>query len=319
MSVLSILCYDVLPLLFFIAAGFWLDTKFRIDLATFNKLVIYVVLPSFIFFSMVQYRPGAEAWQLVLAEIGLLVTMSAISFFVARLLRLGNGESSIFRAACTYSNAGNIGSALTVFIYSHAPYATDGDAPYLSEAMGDVILLMILLNIAVNIVAAARIRSAHVSGKALFSYIYKMPALYAAIAGLCFQSTGYDLSDTPLWPVLEHFSGAFIVLVTLIVGINLHRAKIRRPTGTVLVSTAMKLLVAPTVAYAILTCAGFSPVASQIFFIVSSIPASFTIVMYAAEYGNHPDFAAQITLTNTIASLLSMTGAIYLARILFPV
>lgn len=319
MSVLSILCYDVLPLLFFIAAGFWLDTKFRIDLATFNKLVIYVVLPSFIFFSMVQYRPGKEAWQLVLAEIFLLITMSAISFFVARLLHLGKGESSIFRAACTYSNAGNIGSALTVFIYSHAPYATENETPFLTEAMGDVILLMILLNIAVNIVAAARIRSAHVSGKALFSYIYKMPALYAALAGLCFQSTGYDLSDTPLWPVLEHFSGAFIVLVTLIVGINLHRAKIRRPTATVLVSTAMKLLVAPAVACAILTCGDFSPVASQIFFIVSSIPASFTIVMYAAEYGNHPDFAAQITLTNTIASLLTMTGAIYLARILFPV
>ncbi len=319
MSVLSILCYDVLPLLFFIGVGFWLDSKFHLDLPTFNKLVIYVVLPSFIFFSMVRYRPGSESWQLVVAEIFLLVSMSAISFFVARFLGLGRGESSIFRAACTYSNAGNIGSALTVFIYSHPPYAIGDEAPYLTEAMGDVILLMILLNIAVNIIAAARIRSAHISGTALFSYIYKMPALYAAIAGLLVQYAEGDISGTPLWPVLEHFSGAFIILVTLIVGINLHRAKIRRPTGTVLISTALKLLVAPAVSCGILACGDFSPVASQIFFIVSSIPASFTIVMYAAEYGNHPDFAAQITITNTIASLLTMTGAIYLARILFPV
>ncbi len=320
MDIIQILCYDVLPLLFFIGAGFLLDAKFPLDIKTYNKLVIYIVLPCFIFFSMVQYKPSEEAYLLVSAEILLLVTMSALSALVCRLLGIRGGKSAVFRAAATYSNAGNIGSALVVFIYSHAPYATGDEAPLLSEARGDIILLMILMNIAVNIVAAARIRSAHISGVGFLRYLYKMPALYAALAGLAAQTTGITFSDTPIWPILEHFSGAFIVLVTVIVGANLRRATVRRPSRNVLASTFLKLLVAPAVSWLIITGYGnFSPVASQIFFIVSSIPASFTIVMYAAEYENHPDFAAQITITNTIASLLTMTGAIYLARILFPV
>ena len=320
MDILQILCYDVLPLLFFIGAGFLLDSKFPLDIKTYNKLVIYIVLPCFIFFSMVQYKPEGDAYLLVVAEIFLLVTMSALSALVCRILGIRGAKSAVFRATATYSNAGNIGSALIIFIYSHAPYAIDGNTPYLSEARGDIILLMILMNIAVNIVAAARIRSAHISGLALFSYLYKMPALYAALLGFAAQATGITFSETPLWPILEHFSGAFIVLVTVIVGANLRRAKIRRPTINVLASTFLKLIVAPALSYLIIiTYGGFTPVASQIFFIVSSIPASFTIVMYAAEYENHPDFAAAITLTNTVLSLVTMTGAIYLARILFPV
>lgn len=57
---------------------------------------------------------------------------------------------------------------------------------------------------------------------------------------------------------------------------------------------------------------------AQVFLITASIPPSFTIVMYAAEYRNHSYFAAQSVLLSTFLSLITMTAVIYAARILYP-
>ena len=56
MIFLQILWNDILPLIVFLAAGWFMDSKFKLDLNTYAKLVTRVVLPAFIFYSM--YFPG---------------------------------------------------------------------------------------------------------------------------------------------------------------------------------------------------------------------------------------------------------------------
>ena len=50
MILFSILWNDILPLFVFIGAGWFLDSKFKIDISTYSKLTILVVLPCFIFY-----------------------------------------------------------------------------------------------------------------------------------------------------------------------------------------------------------------------------------------------------------------------------
>ena len=59
MIFLQILWNDILPLIVFLAAGWFMDSKFKLDLNTYAKLVTRVVLPAFIFYSMYLYRPDA--------------------------------------------------------------------------------------------------------------------------------------------------------------------------------------------------------------------------------------------------------------------
>lgn len=49
MIFLQILWNDILPLIVFLAAGWFMDSKFKLDLNTYAKLVTRVVLPAFIF------------------------------------------------------------------------------------------------------------------------------------------------------------------------------------------------------------------------------------------------------------------------------
>lgn len=320
MEIFQILCNDILPLLFFIGAGYWLDGSFKLDLNTYNKLVIWVVLPCFMFYSMAQYEPDADTLFIIPAEILLLVVMACLSRVTSRFFHLENRQRAVFQAASTYSNAGNIGIALILFIYSHAPYADGGNAPFLPEARGTVVLLMILMNIAVNLFGACQIGAHAVSPMSVLRFLIKMPALYAVIAGLLVQYFSISLTHTFLWPVLHHFSGAFIVLVTMIVGAHLHRARMRRPTPAVLFTSFQKLIVSPLLAWAIITLfGGFTATEAQVFLIASAIPPSFTIVMYAAEYKNNSDLAAQSVLVSTFLGIITMTAVIYLARILYPV
>ena len=320
MEIFQILCNDILPLLFFIGAGYWLDSSFKLDLNTYNKLVIWVVLPCFMFYSMAQYEPDRDSLFIIPAEILLLVVMACISWVTARFFHLESRARTVFQVASTYSNAGNIGIALILFIYSHAPYAADGETPFLAEARGTVVLLMILMNIAVNLFGACQIGAHSVSPMSVIRFLIRMPALYAVILGLLVQYFSISLTHTFIWPVLHHFSGAFIVLVTMIVGAHLHRSHMHRPTPAMLFSSFQKLILSPLLAFGIITLFGrFSATEAQVFLIASAIPPSFTIVMYAAEYKNQSDLAAQSVLVSTFLGIITMTAVIYLARILYPV
>ncbi len=320
MEIFQILCYDILPLLFFIGAGYWLDGAFKLDLNTYNKLVIWVVLPCFMFFSMVQYQPSEDTIFIIPAFILLLVLMAAISWATSHFFGMDTGKRSVFQAVSTYSNAGNIGIALILFIYTHAPYVSGEEMPYLDDARGTIVLLMILMNIAVNLFGACQISHHAVTPLSFLRFVVKIPALYAVIGGFLVQYFQISFEHTFLWPVLHHFSGAFIVLVTIIVGAHLHRAKVRRPNASVLFSSFQKLIVTPCLSLLIITLFGsFTPTEAQVFFIASAIPPSFTIVMYAAEYENHSDFAAQSVLVSTFLSIITLTAVIYLARTIFPV
>ena len=155
MIFLQILWNDILPLIVFLAAGWFMDSKFKLDLNTYAKLVTRVVLPAFIFYSMYLYRPDAATAILLPAGIALLLADSAAAYLIAKALGFTGDEKNTFRALSTLSNAGQIGIALILMIFSHPPYASDGAVPYLDEARGAIVLLLILMNIAINTVGAS--------------------------------------------------------------------------------------------------------------------------------------------------------------------
>ena len=88
-----------------------MDSKFKLDLNTYAKLVTRVVLPAFIFYSMYLYRPDAATALLLPAGIALLLTDSAAAYLLATALGFTGDEKNTFRALSTLSNAGQIGIA----------------------------------------------------------------------------------------------------------------------------------------------------------------------------------------------------------------
>lgn len=322
MILLSILWNDILPLFVFIGAGWFLDSKFKIHISTYSRLTVMVVLPCFIFFSLYQYSGGSGELMAALAAILLLVLQYLLSAGAGKLLHLGNREGA-FRAVSSFSNSGHIGAALVMLIYTHPPFAEGSSHPYVAEALGTMAVLMIVMNMAVNVLGAALIRSGGASFSDFLRYLLKMPALYAAILAVLVRMAGIPLEHTFLWPVLQHFNGAFIVLITVTIGLELHRSRLRKPDGAMAAAAILKLLVSPLLALGIMALFSaflpVNPVAKQVFFLYAAIPSSMALIIYSVEYKNHPDFVTGSVLFNTVAGALTVTGAIYLSRILFPI
>jgi predicted permease len=56
---------------------------------------------------------------------------------------------------------------------------------------------------------------------------------------------------------------------------------------------------------------------AQALFIASSYPTSRNSALFALEYNNHPEYAAQSVLLSTLLSSITVAIAVYLSKILF--
>lgn len=52
MAFLQIISDNIVPLLVFVAIGYLLDLRYHLDVISLNKLTFFIVLPSFIFYSI---------------------------------------------------------------------------------------------------------------------------------------------------------------------------------------------------------------------------------------------------------------------------
>ncbi len=319
MLVFDIIWNDILPLFAFIAAGLFLDTKFKIDIGTYSKLNVWVVLPSFVYYNMVQFDGSIEEMWVLPALALLLVLTYSVSFLYGHFF-VEEGNRRGFRAISTFPNSGHIGVALVIMIYSHPPFGDAINQPLLSTAMGTMIILMLASNLLVNTVGAAMMTDGHGTVREFLKFMIKMPSLYAVLLAIITKMMDFPVEHTFLWPVLEHFNGAFVILTTVTVGIQLHRSSWGKLDKFSVGSFFIKCILAPLIALLAMEIVPPSgPVAAQVFFIYAAVPSSIALVIYSVEYNKNPSPIVQSVLLNTLLGVISMTTVIYVSHLLFPV
>jgi predicted permease len=80
-----------------------------------------------------------------------------------------------------------------------------------------------------------------------------------------------------------------------------------------------RLLVGPALAVILIHLLGFSGVIAQTLFIAYSVPTAVNTALIAVECRNHQDFASQVVVVSTVFSSITLSLAVFLARIIFPV
>lgn len=320
MSGLQIVWYDILPLIVFIAAGWFLDGKFRLDENTYRKLTSYVVLPCFVFYNLDQYK-GESSWTWILpAAAGLLLILYGVSLAVSYFLPAGSAGRKVFRAAAVFPSSGHIGAALVFLVYTQPPFGKGSDTPFLPEAMGAMIVLMLLMELLVHTVGASLAKDRIPSWKEALLVPVKMPVLYAAVLAEAARFFGISVEHTFLWPVLEHFNGAFIILITVTIGVWLRRHHAFRVTGAAAGAAFCKLFLSPAIAAGfLLAIRPEDPVAAQVFLIYAALPSSLALIMYARQEEACALQAEQTVSLAAVLGIFTVPAVIWLSRLLFPV
>lgn len=319
MVILCIIWFDMLPILAFLAGGWFLASKFKIEVKTYEIVITRVVLPCFVFFNLYQVPLTASDFLLLPAALLLTALLFVLSALLSKGLAKELSLQHAIRGVSACPNVCYLGGVLTYFIFSHPPFASVGEAPELAKALALLSLLITFSHLLLRSAGHAIVAKESSSLSSLLLRALQTPVLYGAFLAFAAQHFGIPLKGTFLYPVLHHFTGAFVVLTAVTTGVMIQRSHRFTFSKDILLPAAVKLLVSPLLALGLLTL--FPPMdalAKTIFLLFAAIPCAMDFSMADTEGSAQMSLFQKSLMTQMTLSLITLPLVIFLCRILFP-
>ncbi|QXE01092.1 AEC family transporter [Terribacillus sp. DMT04] len=307
MAVLSLIFLEVIaPLLLLLGVGVILQRKFSLHLGTLSKLLTYCFLPVNGFINMYQSSmPIAVFGQIILFL--LIFTLFSISFteITSRLLKLDRGIAATYKNSVVLMNSGNYGIPVSQLVFQSNPLGVSIQ-----------LIVMVFQNLLTFTYGLYNMVSVKSQGNAILKELIRLPMIYAIILGVLCATFHVEIPNL-VWNPIQSIADAFLAVALITLGAQVAQIKLVKPHMVLYLSTASRLLVGPSAALGIIFLLGLDGTIAQSLFIASSFPTSRNSSIFALEYNNNPDLAAQTVLVTTIVSSITVTFVVYLAGILF--
>ncbi|MEK5038224.1 AEC family transporter [Sporosarcina sp. FSL K6-3457] len=296
----------LLPIFVIMGIGFVMQIKFKLNLQTLARLNIYFLVPGFIFVKLSSTQISANLFgNILLFFILYVVLLYGVSHFVGKIIGLEKGEKTTFSNSVMFFNSGNYGVPVNDLVFKSDPLA-----------MSIQVIMLTLQNIFLFSYGIFSLQSIQVGKlKAALGY-FKMPVLYAMLAGVATNVFSIPVPSF-IWVPANYIADAMIALALLTLGAQVAQIKFAAGLSSVYYSLLLRLAVGPMIALAIIFTFKVDGIVAQALLIGSAMPTSVNSAVIAQEYDNHPDLAAQIVLFSTLISAITVSLVIYLARYLF--
>ncbi|RCW74892.1 AEC family transporter [Saliterribacillus persicus] len=296
----------ILPIFILMAIGYYLQLTFKLDLSTLAKLNIYFLVPGFIFVKLYEATFSYSLFLYVLLFFILLVViLFIISVVVRKLLGMKNGEETTFSNSIMFFNSGNYGVPVNDLVFRGDPFA-----------MSIQVIVLMLQNIFLFSYGIFSLRAAAEGKlKAALGY-FKMPVLYAMIAGIVLNGLEINIPEF-IWVPANYIADAMIGIALITLGAQVQNMKVKVILPSVYISVFLRLIGGPIAALIIIYLFKIDGLIAQAFLIASAMPTSVNSAVIAQEYNNHQDLAAQTVLISTLISSVTVTLVIFVARTLF--
>lgn len=316
---LHILGSNIIPIFTLVVLGFVISKKFDLNVFTLSKLNFYVFIPGFIFFNLYTTNLSYDMLKILFFCILYLIANELISRIISKIRRYDVGQTNAFKNSIMFNNSGNIGVSLITLIFGSAPFIIDGKTPYLNQALTAQIMILVFMNITMNTIGMYNAGRAKMNIKDSMHQIFSMPSIYAVPLALLLKYLQVDITATPLWPALTYIKGGLVPLALITLGVQLSKTKFDFKDINVNIAVFTRLIIGPVLALILIYIFRFSGVIAQTILISYSVPTAVNTALIAVECDNNQNFATQEVMVSTIFSAVTLTSAIYIARVLFPV
>ena len=315
--------HTMLPIFLLVLIGFFLDRKFGIDVKTLSKFMFYLVIPSFIFTNVYTTDFPPTSTSMIAALFIFMIICFLLANGISKLRHYDPGMLQSCRNALMFNNTGNLGVALIILVFSHAPFVVNGQTPYLAEAMVVQIIIFIVQSVALNTLGLYQAGRGRLSAHDTLRVMFRMPMIYVLAAALLIRYIGWDAKEFFFWPIAEMSGKALLPVAMVSIGAQLSQTKVVWFNREVWIVSLLKLFVLPLIGLSMIYIANalipgtFTAVSSTVFLIYCAIPTAVNTALFAMEFGNNPDYATQIVMNTTALSAVSLTFYIFLGHILF--
>lgn len=259
-----------------------------------NNVAFYVATPALLFFVLHDSDPGVILSPVILVTSLAALLVAGLFVLASRLWFPRDLAATTLGATCAgYVNSNNLGLPVAVYIL--------GDAAYVAPLLLVQLVLFAPAVLAILESTRGNQRGAIVAlGRAASN-----PIILASIAGLIVALIGLPVPEIVLAPI-EMLGGAAIPMVLLSFGISLRGQRALQPgTGraAVFVSSALKILVMPALAWALALAFGLSPHEVFVATIIAALPTAQNVYNYAATYRRAETMVRDTVFLTTFASL----------------
>lgn len=308
MEVLFLIIMNVIvPVFLLIGAGAILHIKYPLDMNTLAKLNTYLLMPALCFVNIYQNDMKADTLFHVLSFLILQsLCLMALSAGIAKTAKFDSSLSATFKNSVVLVNSGNFGLPVSQLVFQQNPLG-----------LSIQIIVLIFQNLLTYTYGLYNSVSVNNKGLQAMKVFLKNPVIYAFLAGLLCHVLSIQIPGF-IWTPIENTSDAFLAIALITLGAQSASLKLIRFSLPLVLSIVSRLILSPVIAILVIVVLGLEGTIAQALFIASSFPTSRNSSLFALEYGNHPEYAAQAVLMSTVFSMATVTTVVYSAKLLFP-
>jgi hypothetical protein len=288
--------FDVVaPVFAIVAIGWALGPRLGLDPKTLSRVAYYVFVPAFTFDVISRSRvPLASAGRMAAYAVATHLAFGAIAFLLARLLRRPRDVGAAWVMLSVFGNVGNFGLALVTFRL--------GDAALAPATIYFVVILLTSFVVCVGVASWTRGGSVPAAVVSVFG----TPALLVAVPAALVSAAEVEL---PLFVTrtVGLLGAAMIPIMLFVLGVQLARTKALRPSADVVIVSALRLVGAPALAWALAAPFGLAGVERASGILQAGMPAAILVAIIATEYDVAPGFVTSAVLFSTLLSLPTLT------------
>jgi predicted permease len=284
----------ILPVLIIGGIGFALGRVRSLDPGPVTTVAVTALVPAVVFDSLTRPTVSRELLaRLALHVLLQLVCLGAVSTVTAALLGWDRPARGALMLATLFSNSGNMGLAISLFAFG---------PPGLAVAGGWFAVQSFSMQ-TVGVYIAARARADRWAAVRLLA---RLPVSYALLAGLVINLAGWAV-PTPVARVSQLLGNGSIAVLLLLLGVHLARLAPREELAGASVATAIRLLLAPPVAWLTGRLVGLEGMALAVAVVQASTPAAVTAALWAMEFDARPTLVSAAVVVSTLASVVTLT------------
>jgi predicted permease len=280
----------VIPVFLLIAAGFAFAHWKKINLTSVTEIIVYLGTPSLVFSSLAG-KP-LFATDIAVLSAGILLIFAIVGFFI-RLYFLVSGFSSRgFALPTLFMNAGNMGIPLALFAF--------GQAGLQRATLMFVIITFLQYSLGIYIL----------NGRSNWTEIFRLPLIYAALAGLSVNLAQISLPEVLLRPIIM-LGQATIPIMLISLGYRLHEVESLQ-WGHALGGALARIGGGFAAANVAVHLIGAEGVNRQVLLLYGALPAAVVNFVLTEKYRQDPALAASIVVISTFISIFTIPVVFWL-------
>ena len=285
---------NLFPILLAAAVGFALAKWLKINPRPLSQIIFYVFSPVLVFKLITSSElSNQDILRTLLVAILVIGSIGLLTWLIGRILHFDRLTLSAVLITAMFMNAGNYGLPLTSFAFGE-------------QALAFASIFFVINAVCTNTIGIVIASSGSMSVLDAFKGLFKFPAIYALAISILFVQfkwqlpSGLDRSVTLL-------SDAAIPCMLVLLGMQLVNIKLEGHAVPLIVTSSMRMLVAPALAFGLVKLFNMSGAAQQAVVLEAAMPVAVMTTILATEFEAAPSFVTTAVVITTLLSPFTLT------------